>query len=298
MADIKQIEVFLAEENVIYRTQVTKPCPVQGFSSLDAYREGTMTWIKSADRWHEGMPDIALAIVQEGVEVPLPNQIICQNSKAAFFSVIEHFFAVPEEEEEPIGRNTVIGPHVKLGKNVRIGHNCSITGDVAIGDDTVIYDNVVIRSKVRIGKRCTIQALAMIGEDGFGVYKEGKRPTMIKHYGGVWIGDDVYIGSHVVIERGTIDDTCIGNGVKMSPGNIIGHNTRIGENVLMVCCQLYGSVDIGDNTLMVGSIIKNQCSVGENCLIGIGSAVLQDIEDGKVAVGIPAHVIRDNKNDA
>ncbi len=293
MADIEQIEAFLAGEKEKYRMQITAPQPVQGFSSLDAYREGTMTWIKSAGRWHKGMPAIALAIVQEGVEVPVPNQIICQNSKAAFFSLIEHFFAVPAEDEAPIGRNTVIGPHVKLGENVRIGHNCSITGDVTIGDDTVISDNVVIKNRVRIGKRCTIQALTMIGEDGFGSYEEGKRSVMIRHYGGVWIGDDVFISSHVDIERGTIDDTYIGNGVKIGPCTLIAHNNRIGENVNLICCHLYGSVSVEENALVVGSIVKNQCTVGENSLIGIGSAVLSDIEAGKVAVGMPARVIRD-----
>ncbi len=293
MTDVEQIEVFLAGEKEEYRMQIAAPQRVQGFSSLDAYREGTLTWIKSADRWHEGMPDIALAIVQEGVELPLPNQIICRNSKAAFFSVIEHFFAIPEEEEEPIGRGTVVGPHVKLGKNVRIGHNCSITGDVVIGDDTVISDNVVIKNRVRIGQRCTIQALTMIGEDGFGAYKEGNRSVMIRHYGGVWIGDDVFISSHVDIERGTIDDTYIGNGVKIGPCTLIAHNNRIEDNVNLICSHLYGSVTVEENSLVVGSIIKNQCRVGRDSIVGIGSAVLQDVECGKVAAGVPARVIRE-----
>lgn len=294
MADIEQIEAFLAKEKEAYRMQVNAPQAVQGFSSLDAYREGTMTWIKSADRWHEGIPDIALAIVQEGVEIPLPNQIICRNSKAAFFSLIEHFFAVPEDDGGMIGYHTVIGPHVKLGENVKIGHNCSITGDVTIGDDTIISDNVVIKNRVRIGKRCTIQALTMIGEDGFGSYQEGARSVMIRHFGGVWIGDDVFIGSHADIERGTIDDTYIGDGVKIGPCTLIAHNSRIGENVNLICSHLYGSVTVEEHAWVVGSIIKNQCTVGANSLVGIGSAVLQDIEAGKVAVGMPARVIRNN----
>ena len=193
MVSLQEIEAFLKQEKLEYRVQAAGEVAVQGFSSLDHYQPGTLTWIKSADRWKEGLLEIALCIVQEGVELPLPNQIICHNSKAVFFSLIEHFFAV-QEEEEPIGRNTVIGPHVRLGSNVRIGHNCSITGDVIIGDDTVISDNVVIKNKVRIGKRCTIQALTMIGEDGFGAYEEeNHRKVMIRHYGGVTIGDDVFI---------------------------------------------------------------------------------------------------------
>lgn len=294
MADIKQIEAFLTEKNVAYRVKMALEVQVNGFSSLNNYRKDTLTWIKSADKWHEGMPEITLAIVQEGVELPLPNQIICENSKAVFFSVIEHFFDVPAEEEEPVGRNTVIGKHVKLGRNVRIGHNCSITGDVTIGDDTVISDNVVIKNRVQIGKRCTIQAHVMLGEDGYGIYRENGRSVMIRHYGSVQIGDDVFIGSHADIERGTIDDTYIGDGAKIGPYMVIGHNTRIEKNAELLCSQIYGSVVIEENAVVIGSIVKNQCTVGRNSLIGIGSAVLHDIEAGKVAVGIPARVIRDN----
>lgn len=294
MVSLQEIEAFLKQEKLEYRVQAAGEVAVQGFSSLDHYQPGTLTWIKSADRWKEGLLEIALCIVQEGVELPLPNQIICHNSKAVFFSLIEHFFAV-QEEEEPIGRNTVIGPHVRLGSNVRIGHNCSITGDVIIGDDTVISDNVVIKNKVRIGKRCTIQALTMIGEDGFGAYEEeNHRKVMIRHYGGVTIGDDVFISSHVDIERGTIDDTYIGDGTKIGPCTLIAHNSIVEKDAMLICSHLYGSVHVGENSWVVGSIVKNQCSVGENTMIGIGSAVTKDIEDGKVAVGIPAKVIKDN----
>lgn len=295
MVTLEDIEAFLRQEKLEYRVQAVGKVAVCGFSSLDHYRTDTMTWIKSADRWNDNLPEIALCIVQDGVELPLPNQIICKNSKAVFFSLIEHLFAVPEEEE-PIGKNTVIGPHVQLGSNVRIGHNCSITGDVVIGDDTVISDNVVIKNKVRIGKRCTIQALSMIGEDGFGAYEEeNHRKVMIRHYGGVTIGDDVFISSHVDIERGTIDDTYIGDGTKIAPCTLIAHNTRVEKDAMLICSHLYGSVHVGENSWIVGSIVKNQCNIGDNTMIGIGSAVTRDIADGKIAVGIPAKVIRDNK---
>lgn len=293
MVTMAEIEVFLQQEQQEYKVRANKDLVIQGFSSLDNYQSGTMTWIKSADKWKDNLSDIALCIVQEGVELPILNQIICRNSKAVFFSLIEHFFAL-KEEEEPIGRNTVIGANVKMGKNVRIGHNCSITGDVIIGDDTVISDNVVIKNKVHIGKRCTIQALTMIGEDGFGAYEEeNHRKVMIKHYGGVTIGDDVFISSHVDIERGTIDDTYIGDGTKIAPCTLIAHNTRIERDAVLICSHLYGSTHVGENSWVVGSVVKNQCSVGDNTMIGIGSAVIRDVEAGKVAVGIPARVIRE-----
>lgn len=294
MVTLAQIEAYLTQKQMEYRIQTADEVAIGGFSSLDHYQPDTVTWMKSADKWRDDLPEIALCIVQEGVDIPLPNQIICRNSKQVFFMLIERFFAV-EETEEQIGSNTVIGPKVQLGRNVRIGHNCSVTGDVVIGDDTVISDNVVIKNRVRIGKRCVIQALTMIGEDGFGAYEEDNhRKVMIRHYGGVTIGDDVFIGSHVDIERGTIDDTVIEDGTKIAPCTLIGHNVRVGKDAVLICSHLYGSVEVGDNGWIVGSIVKNQCRVGDNALVGIGSAVTRDIEDGKVAVGIPARVIRDN----
>ena len=63
---------------------------------------------------------------------------------------------------------------------------------------------------------------------------------------------------------------------------------------MLVGSQLYGSAHVGENSWVVGSIVKNQCNIGDNTIGGIGSAVIRDIKDGKVAVGIPATVIRDN----
>ena len=294
MTTAAQIEKFLRQEKQEFRMRADADVTVEGFSSSDHYRAGTLTWIKNAEKWREELKDITLCVVQEGVELPLPNQIICENSKAVFFLLLEHFFPVPEEEEALIGHNTVIGKHVRLGNNVRIGHNCSITGEVEIGDDTVISDNVVIKNRVKIGKRCTVQALSMIGEDGFGAYEdENHHRVMIAHFGGVTIGDDVFISSHVSIQRGTIDDTYIGSGTKIAPCTLIAHNSRVGKDAVLICSHLYGSVSVGDHAWIAGSIVKNQCSVGDHALIGIGSAVLEDIAQDKIAAGVPARVLRD-----
>lgn len=154
---------------------------------------------------------------------------------------------------------------------------------------------MVIRNKVKIGQRCHIQALPVIGEDGFG-YSENKQheKTMIKHYGGVYIGNDVFIGTHVNIARGTIDDTIISDGVKIAPSTHIGHNNIIGKDTTVICSQLYGSVQIGDDSYIVGSIVKNQCKIGDQTLIGMGTVVTKDVASNQVAVGIPAKVIRKN----
>ena len=223
-------------------------------------------------------------------------QIISSHSKAVFFSILENFWGDDVDDNIPaIGPGTVIGPNVQLGDHVRIGCNCSLTGSISICAGTVIGDNVVLKNKVRIGCNCTIQSLTVIGEDGYGYAEdESHIKTMVKHFGGVSIGDNVFIGCHTNIARGTIDDTVIESGTKIAPDTTISHNDYIGKNASILCAKLYGSVVIGDNTYVATSIVRNQVKVGSNAIVGMGAVVTKDIEEGKVVIGAPAKVIREN----
>ena len=120
---------------------------------------------------------------------------------------------------------------------------------------------------------------------------------MVTHFGGVQIGDNVFIGSHVNIARGTIDDTIIHNGVKIAPSTHIGHNNNIGENATIICSNLYGSVRIGNDSYITASTIQNQCVIGSHTVIGMGSLVTRDIPDNVIAFGIPAKVQKENNSE-
>jgi len=293
---ISRIIQYLKIKNFCFSEKVDKDIDVKGFSSLTNYKAGTVTWVKSQSNVINLDEEVALCIVQEGVEVPYKNQIITNESKKVFFTLIEEVLADKEVNVQNIGEFTTIGPHVSLGKNVVIGNGCSITGQVSIGNGTLISDNVVIKNRVKIGENCVIQALTVIGEDGYAYTEDfdgSKR--MVKHYGGVEIGDDVFIGTHVNIARGTIDNTIIKKGSKIAPSTHIGHNVCIEEDSTVICSQLYGSVHLGASSYVVGSIVKNQCSIGENSLVGMGSVVTRDIDKNKIVVGQPAKIIRNNE---
>lgn len=263
---------------------------ISGFSSLTNYKEGTITWIKKGDYIDKTGIVKTLCVAQKGAKCNAQTIIEASNSKEVFFRIIEHFF---EEQEEhcAIGSGTQIGKNVKIGKNVEIGANCSIIGNIEIGDGTKIANNVSIVNKVKIGRNCTIQSLSVIGEDGFGYSEdENHNKTMVKHHGGVEIGDNVFVGSHVNIARGTIDNTVIKEGVKIAPSTHIGHNSFIGKNATIICAWVFGSARIEENAYVVSSVIRNQCSVGENTLIGMGSVVTKDMPSNSVAIGIPAKI--------
>ena len=189
-----------------------------------------------------------------------------------------------------MGQFTYLSPKVKLGKNVRIGHNCTLDGDITIGDGTVIWNNVVIVNRVTIGRDCDIHSGAVIGHDGYAYTEDAlHKKTMIKHFGGVSIGDRVLIGENVCISRGTIDDTILESGVKIDALGHIAHNCWFEEDAAMaVPCSVSGSVHIGRNGYLAGTIIRNQCVIGENAFIGMGAVVVKDVPSGETVVGNPA----------
>jgi len=287
---------YLISEGFDCKSNINDEDIIGGFSSLNNYKSGTVTWIKNLDKLTDSLNSEYTLVISDSFYNNAPYSIISvPNAKRAFFMVIEHFWG-EERSYESIGQYTYIGENVKIGKGVCIGNNCSISGDVTIGNNCHISDNVVIKNKVIIGNNCDIQGLVVIGEDGFGSFEENHIQTMIKHYGGVVIGNDVFIGSHTNIARGTIDDTVIGNGVKIAPSSHIGHNNVIDRNVTFICSQSYGSVHIKENAYIVGSIIRNQCTIGENSIVGMGSVVTKDVDSNVTVIGAPARVMKRNSS--
>ena len=149
-------------------------------------------------------------------------------------------------------------------------------------------------NKVKVGSNCIIHSGTVIGHDDFS-YTEDQyhNKTMIKHYGGVDIGKNVFIGANSVINRGTIDDTVINEGCKIDAFCHISHNVRLGEKSSLISgTRLYGSVKTGGNVYIASAIVKNQLTIEENAVIGMGSVVLTDTDKNAVVAGIPAKPLR------
>lgn len=282
---------FLEGEDIPFTFTGDQNAGVEGFSSLGQYKRGSFTWIKTQKNIPDnfGLGQIALAIVSKDVDAgDAPNVIRTPESKRAFFSSIEHFYG-RKEDLPGIGQFTYLSPKVKLGKNVRIGHNCTLDGDITIGDGTVIWNNVVIVNRVTIGKNCEIQSGTVIGHDGYAYTEDvSHKKTMVKHFGGVVLGNRVHLGMNNVIARGVIDDTVIGEGTKFSDLCHIGHNSQIGKNCSIINTAIFGSCVIDDGAYIVYSVVKNQSKIGTNAFIGMASNVIRDVPIGEIVVGNPA----------
>lgn len=289
---ILDILEYLKAEHIPFAFSGDAESWVEGFSSLTRYKPGSFTWIKAQKNIPENfdLSQLSLAVVSEEADPgAAPNVIRTPESKRAFFAAVEHFYG-QEENRPAIGQFTYISPKVKLGKNVRIGHNCTLDGDITIGDNTVIWNNVVIMNRVTIGKDCNIHSGAVIGHDGYAYTEdEDHKKTMVKHFGGVTVGDQVLIGENVCISRGTIDNTILESGVKIDALGHIAHNCWLEEDTAMlVPCSVSGSVHVGRNGYLAGNIIRNQCTIGENAFVGLGAVVVKDVAPGETVVGNPA----------
>lgn len=289
---IADILEFLRQEEISFTFTGNSGDEIKGFSSLAHYRPGTVTWVKTQGNIPEGMDlsQVSLAIVSEDVSGPFAGAIVTAESKRAFFGVLEHFFGT-EELRPRIGKNTYLSTQVRLGENVSIGHNCTLDGDISVGDNVIIGNNVSIVNRVRIGANSEIRSGVVIGHADSISYTEDEHhnKTMIRHFGGVWIGEDVLIGENSTVCRGTLDDTVIGDGVKLDAMTQVSHNCRFGENATAVAaCRFCGSVVVEDGAYLVGALVRNQCRIGREAFVGLGAVVVKDVESGQTVVGNPA----------
>jgi UDP-3-O-[3-hydroxymyristoyl] glucosamine N-acyltransferase len=183
-----------------------------------------------------------------------------------------------------VGANVVIEANVNLGNNVTIGAGCVIERNASIADNTVLEANVTIKHGTQIGKNCHLFSGCVIGNDGFGYAEESvldntKRWVKIPQVGRVIIHDNVDIGANTTIDRGTIDDTVIEEGVKLDNLIQIAHNCRIGAHTVIAgCTGVAGSAVIGKHCKIGGAaMILGHLSIADNVTISPGSMIMRSI---------------------
>ena len=187
------------------------------------------------------------------------------------------------------GNNVLIGKNVKIGKNSQIGANTVIEQNVRVGKDCIIGSNNVIKN-VLIGDKVVIQDSCKIGQKGFGFIPLNKKNLKFPHIGKVLINDNVEIASGCTIDRGSVDDTVIGENTYLDNQVHVGHNVKIGSNC-MIAGQVgfAGSSNIGNNVSIGGQAgVSGHLNIGNNVKIGGGSGVVKDIQDNQVVMGYPA----------
>lgn len=154
-----------------------------------------------------------------------------------------------------------------------------------------VMPGAYIGPKVRIEGRCVIGPGASIGAPGFGYdTDQAGRHTYRPHWMGVLIEPDVSIGANSCVDQGRHRPTQIGMGTKVDNLVHIAHNVIIGQHCLVIAhSMIAGSAEIGDYTRIApGALVRDWQYVGEHCLVGMGSVVVKDVDNGATVAGNPA----------
>jgi bifunctional UDP-N-acetylglucosamine pyrophosphorylase/glucosamine-1-phosphate N-acetyltransferase len=212
---------------------------------------------------------------------------------------------------EEILRRRILDAHMRAGVTVRDPVSTHIEASVEIGRDTVILPGTFLRGETKVGADCIIgpstDLLDTVVGDGAQVEHSVGRGAGVgagANVGpftylrpGTILGTDSKVGAYCEVKNTTVGegskvphlsyvgDAEIGTGANLGAGTITANydgakksRTRIGDGAFT-----------GVNTSLIAPI-----TIGDGAYLGAGSVANKDIPAGKLAVGMPARVIRDS----
>jgi len=187
-----------------------------------------------------------------------------------------------------VAAHAVIGPDCTIGADVLVGAGSVLGAKVTIGAATRIAPRVTLLDGVRIGARCIVHPGAVIGADGFGFAPDHGAWQKIPQLGTVVIGDDVEIGANTTIDRGTIDDTVIEEGVKLDNLIQIAHNVRLGAHTIMAGTSgIAGSTKVGKRCMIGGGVLMiNGLTICDDVLFTFRSVVTRSVDEPGTYSGV------------
>jgi UDP-3-O-[3-hydroxymyristoyl] glucosamine N-acyltransferase len=190
-----------------------------------------------------------------------------------------------------------IGPFVSIGAHARVGagsileSHVAVAADAVIGRDCHLHSQVSIRERVVLGDRVVVQNGAVIGSDGFGFTRDpAGAHVKVPQVGTVVIESDVEIGANTTIDRATVGETRIGAGTKIDNLVQVGHNVRVGRDVLLAAqVGISGSATLEDRVTLGGQVgVQGHIVIGRGAIAAGQSGVTNSVEPGRFVTGYPA----------
>ena len=197
-------------------------------------------------------------------------------------------------ERVQVQAHAVVAAGAQIGDDVQIGAGCYLGEGVVVGVGSRLGPRVTLLAGTRIGARCVIHPGAVLGGEGFGLANDRGVWVKVPQLGGVRVGDDVEIGANTTIDRGALDDTVIGNGVKLDNLIQVAHGVRIGDHTAIAACVgISGSTTIGRHCVIAGGVgFVGHLEICDHVTITGMSMVAQSITRPGVYSGIPAEEAR------
>lgn len=172
--------------------------------------------------------------------------------------------------------SAIVEGDVKLGEGVEIGPFCVVRGDVTLGDGVRLLSGVSVQGPAVIGKNTILYPGAAIGyEPQDYKFKPGAETA------GVVIGEDSILREHTTVHASTKTDvpTRVGDRVMMMVGSHAGHDSVVGNDVILVNnVLLAGHTEVHDRVVMSGGVMMHQFGrVGRGVMCSGGSILSNDV---------------------
>lgn len=108
--------------------------------------------------------------------------------------------------------------------------------------------------------------------------------AFFSHHARLGAGSVVFAGA--VVNAGAL----IGRGAIINTGSSVDHDCLLGDAVhLSPGARLAGGVEVGDRSWIgIGATVRQLIRIGSYVTVGASSAVVRDVPDGIVVVGVPA----------
>lgn len=267
---------------------------VHTFSKIEEGKEGAITFLSNPKYTHYIYDTKAsIVLINEDVELegPVSTTLIRVANAYECVAKLMQMYAASLPKKTGIDSLAFISKSAEIGKDVYIGPFCYVGDGVKIDDGSMIYPHVTIYDGCKIGKNVTIHAGAVIGADGFGFAPNQEGYNKIPQMGIVVIEDNVEIGANTCVDRSTMGQTIIHQGVKLDNLIQVAHNCEIGENTVMSAqVGMAGSTKIGAWCMVGGQAgFAGHIQVADKTMVGAQCGVISNTKgNGENLIGSPA----------
>ena len=178
----------------------------------------------------------------------------------------------------------VVENGANISNSCRIGPYCCIGPEVTLDDEVSLESHVVVSGKTFIGRGTKIWPFSSVGSNPQDLKYSGEKTALI-------IGKNNLIRECVSISTGTDGGggvTSIGNNCLFMLGSHVGHDCKLGDNIVVAnSSAIAGHVIIEDNVNIGGLVGVHQfCRIGEGSMIGAHAMVSKDVIPFSMIVGL------------
>jgi UDP-3-O-[3-hydroxymyristoyl] glucosamine N-acyltransferase len=276
------------------RVEGDEQAAVNTFAKIEEGTPGAISFLSNPKYLHyiyETKSTIVL--INDDVELEKPVSPTLIRVKNAYESVARllQLYESMKPKKTGVDPLAFVSPTAEIGKDVYIAPFAYIGDGVKIGEGSRIYPHVTIYDGCRIGRNVTIHAGSVIGADGFGFAPNQEGYEKIPQIGIVIIEDNVEIGANTCVDRSTMGQTIIHQGVKLDNLIQVAHNCEIGENTVMSAqAGMAGSTKIGAWCMVGGQAgFSGHIHVADKTFVGAQCGVISNTKgDGEQLIGSPA----------